>query len=178
MVVKRRRWPWIGLVVVVLAGVGWRRQSELVAAGAGWYLHRVAAREAASGDLTRRRQIVAGMHRMLLMPPPPDAMVPELFDVVTLVSQRAASGDLSLEWAAYVYTSYYRDMVRDRPTGEPTRDAAAVTAELDRVAKFYSLGKRPDVQGVRLGDLMGGGDGYSLDEIEQADREGRTLPLR
>jgi hypothetical protein len=177
--VKRLRWRWILLVLGCAAGLVWRYQSELIGLSAGWYLRRVAAREVRAGDLTQRRAIVERTHRLLLMPPPPDALVPELFELATAMAQRGASGAISFNWSAYIYTSYYRDLVRDRPNGEPARTPAQVDAELDRYVEFYALQKRPDTEGVRLSDILGGeGESYSLDEIERADREGRALPLR
>ena len=167
------------LLVLLLGALGWRYQSELIGIGTGWYLRRVAAREQRDGDLTQRRAVVARVHRWLLMPPPPDALLPELFDLTTALAARSAAGAVSLNWSAYIYSSYYRDMVRDRPSGAPARTAAQVTTEVDRYAEFYALQKRPDVPGVRLSDVVGaGGDSYSLEEIEKADREGRALPIK
>jgi hypothetical protein len=45
------------------------------------------------------------VNRQLFMPPPSDALVPELFDLVTLVSSRVAV-EISLNWVAYLYTTY------------------------------------------------------------------------
>lgn len=174
-----RRIRWVLLAAGCAAVLGWRYQSELIGFGAGWYLHRVAAREGRSGDLTQRRAVLASTHRLLLMPPPPDALVPELFELTTALAQHGASGAISLNWSAYIYTSYYRDLVRDRPTGDPARTSEQVAAELERYVEFYALQKRPDVPGLRISDIMGsGGDSYSLEEIERAEREGRALPLR
>jgi len=40
--------------------------------------------------------------------------------------------------------------------------------------------KRPDVEGVKVGDLLGveGDDVLTLEEIEAADREGREIDLK
>jgi hypothetical protein len=118
------------------------------------------------------------MHRLLLMSPPPDPLVPELFTMLTLLGQRLASGAVPPAWAAYLYTSYVRDLVHDRPDGTPGRSADEVRATLDRQVAFYSVRQRPETQGLRFRDLVGPGDGYTADEIEQAVREGRDLPLR
>src|SRR5690349_9182193 len=99
-------------VLVVAGAAGWYWQSEIIGYGTKWYLARVAAREEASGSLDQRRQAVAKVHRMLLLAPPPDQLVPELFDLITAVSARAATGEIDLDWAAYVYNSYERDMAR------------------------------------------------------------------
>jgi hypothetical protein len=105
--------------------------------------------------------------------------MPELFEVTTLLGERAASGDASLEWAAYLYTTYVRDLVRDRPDGRPARSPDEVRAALEEMIAFYRVGPRPDVPGVRVGDLLGlGPDSYTKEEIEAAAREGRELPLR
>jgi hypothetical protein len=177
---RKRRRLLIGLVLVLAAGgLVWRYQSELIGLSARWYLGHIAASERAGSDLTRRRDLVARFHRLLLMPPPPDAMIPELFDLITLLSERMASGAISLNWGAYIYTSYARDMVRDRPDGSPAHTQAQVESELDRYVEFFSVRERPDVPGVRVSDLLGtGADTYTLEEIEQAHREGRDIPLK
>ncbi|MBX3023494.1 hypothetical protein KF840_01150 [bacterium] len=162
---------------VVLGGAGWYWQSELIGVGARWYLERVAAREEASGSLAERRAAVARMHGLLLLSPPPDALVPELFDLITAVSSRVASGAIDFPWAAYVYNSYERDLARDRPLGVPRRSRSEVEREVARYVDFYALRKRPDVDGVRLRDLAGApaGESFTVEEIEQAAREGRDL---
>jgi hypothetical protein len=149
----------------------------LVGVGARWYLARVAAREEASGELTRRRTAVARIHRLLLIAAPRDALVPELFDLMTAVSSRIATGEIDWAWAAYVYTSYLRDFITERPNGTPRRTISDVKAEIEKYVQFYALQRRPDVPGVRLNDLAGRGSGtsYTVDEIEQAAREGRRL---
>lgn len=176
----RRRIVLSILGTLVLGGVlVWRYQSEVIGGLAHWYLGRMASAESAAGDLTRRRQVVGTMSRMLLMPVPPDGQIPELFELVTLLSSRTARGEISLGWSAYIYTSYVRDMARDRPSGVPARTPVEVAAELERYVTFFAIQKRPDVAGVTFADLLGtGGESYTLEEIEQADREGRQLPLK
>ncbi len=167
----------VALAGAVIAGAGWYWQSQIIGVGAQWYLKRIAAREEATGSLEERRQAVLRMHRMLLLNPPPDVLVPELFDLVTAVSRRVASGEIDYNWAAYVYNSYERDMVRDRPQGVPRRSVPEVEQEVARYVQFYALQKRPDVDGVRLRDLAGApaGESFTLEEIEQAAKEGRDL---
>ncbi len=175
----RRRLLWAALAVTVAVLVGWRYQTTLVGAGARWYLSRIAARERATGDLTQRRAVVDRVSRTLLLPPPSDGMVAELFELITQMSDRTARGEISLAWFAYLYTSYTRDLVRDRPDGTPTRSAAEVRRSLDQSLAFFSIRKRPDASGVTVADVLGaGGEAYTRDQIDQAAREGRTLPLR
>ena len=177
---RRRRFLSVSFIILLVAGVAaWRYQSAIIGLGARWYLSHLAAAERADGSLMRRRGAVAGLHRFLLMPAPPDGMVDELFELMTLITQRVASGDMSPSWGAYVYTGYVRDLMRDRPDGRPPRDTAAVRAALEQAEGFYAIRARPDVPGIRLGDVLGApGDSYTKDEIEQAAREGRDLPLR
>jgi hypothetical protein len=168
------------LAVCVVGVLGWRYQSKVIGTVTRWYLARVAARENASGDLGQRRAILARIHRQLLMPPPDDRLVPELFDFSTDLSSRVATGEVSFAWAAKLYTEYERDLLEQRPTGQPRRTPEQVEAELERLLAFYAVQKRPDAEGVRVGDLVGaeGDDVITLDEIEKADAEGREIDLR
>jgi hypothetical protein len=178
-----RRWARVLLVVaavlVVTGAVAWRYQSVLIGRSAQWYLSRVAADENTSGKLERRKEILTGINRQLLMPAPPDPLVPELFDLVTLVSTRVATGEISLNWVAYLYTTYQRDMVQQRPDGTPRRPLEEVRAELDRLVRFYAIQKRPDQEGIRVGDILGTGDDViSLEEIEESEKSGKSIDLR
>jgi len=176
----RRQRLLLALLVVVLAsgGLAWRYQGTLIGLGLRWYLARVSSGEARDGTLERRRAVVAGMHRALLMSRPPDAVVPELFDALTVLGQRMTAGTVPLAWGAYLYTGYFRQLIEQRPEGRPARTFDEVRAALDREAAFYSVGARPGVNGVRFSDVfLPGTDGYTKDEIEAAAREGRTLPL-
>ncbi len=177
---RRRKIVAGGLIALAIAGAAaWHWQSQLIGIGARWWLARIAAREEATGDLTTPPRAVARTHKLLLMPPPPDALVPELFDLVTTVSSRVATGEIDLAWAAWIYTSYERDLVRDRPAGAPRRSMPEVEGAVVEYMKFYSIQKRPEVPGVRVRDFVDGGpDSYTVEEIERADREGRQLPLR
>jgi hypothetical protein len=173
----RRKRILVGcLMTLVAVGAGaWHWQSELIGIGTRWYLARLAASEEATGDLRQRRDAVARIHRALLLGPPVDALVPELFDLLTAVSSRVATGEIDLDWAAYVYNSYERDMVRDRPNGAPRRSPAEIEAAVVDYVKFYTLQKRPDVPGTSLRALAGAdiGESYTVEEIEEAAREGR-----
>jgi hypothetical protein len=165
------------LALVVTAAAGWHWQSEIIGVGARWYLARIAAREEAAGSVADRRQMVSRMNRLLLMAPPPDALVPELFDLITAISSRVASGEIDLAWAAYVYSGYQRDLVRDRPGGRPRRSMSDVASAVEGYVQFYSLQRRPDETGFRLSDLTAGepGESYTVDEIREAARQGRDL---
>jgi hypothetical protein len=167
----------LGLVASVAAA--WHWQSELIGVGARWYLARVAAADTRAGDVAGRRAVLVQVHRALLLPPPPPAMVAELFDCAELLAYPLATGDVSLGWAGYLYTSHLRDLVRDRPTGEPRRSRDELRAELADDVDFFTLRRRPDVNGVRVRDLVGvPARSYTADEIERAARDGRTLDLR
>jgi hypothetical protein len=178
-----RRWLRILLAAVVVLGIAgifaWRHQSAIIGRAAEWYLGRVAAREQSAADLTQRRAVVSGLHRALLMAPPPDALVPELFDVVTLVSRRVASGEISFDWVAHLYTTYIRDLMAQRPTGTPRRTPGEIRVEIDRYVAFYAIQKRPDARGVTVADFLGTGDDViTLEEIEEAERTGKQIDLR
>jgi hypothetical protein len=175
----RRRLLIVLAVLGITGALVWWYQSELIGIGARWYLDRVAAREASNGSVAERGLVLARVHGLLLMPPPPAAMVPELFDFVTLLSYRVATGAVSVNWAAYLYSNHALDLIRNRPNGAPRRTREELEAELQRDADFFALRKRPDVPGVRFRDLLGnGGESYTVEEIEQAEREGRRLDLR
>jgi len=175
----RRTLLVVALVLAAAVAAGWRWQTALAGASARWYLGRVAAREQSTGDLTQRRAVVARVSRTLLLPPPPDGMVAELFELITQMSDRTARGEISFAWFAYLYTSYARDLARDRPDGTPARAPAEVRTALDQTIAFYAIRKRPDAPGVTVADVLGGGgESYTLEQIDQAAREGKTLPLR
>jgi hypothetical protein len=175
----RRRRILIGCLVVLLGGavLVWHQQSALIGIGLRWYLGRIEAAEAGGGSITERRTMVANIHRLLLMDPPPDELVPELFEVLKVLGERTARGDVSPSWSAYLYTDYLRRALAERPDAQPPRNPGEVTAALDEEIRFYSIRHRPDAERVRLRDLFIG-DGHTVEEIEQAAREGRELPLR
>ena len=50
-----------------------------------------------------------------------------------------------------------------------------VHAELDRLVAFYAIQKRPEQEGIKVGDILGTGDDViTLDEIES----GKDIDLR
>lgn len=170
----------LALPLLLVGGAAvWSWQSQLIGMTGRWYMARIAAREDRSGALAGRSAFIAQMNRYLLMPPPPDALVPELFDLTTQLSARIASGEISLNWAAYIFTAYQRDMVQQRPDGTPRRTAEEVGAQLAQYVEFFAIQKRPDQRGVTVGDLLGEGDEViTLEEIEESERSGRNIDLR
>ena len=108
---------------------------------------RVADAEEAAGTLERRRAVIADLNRQLLMPPPRDAIVPELFDLVAVMAPQMESQNVSPAWASYVYTSYQRDLVRERPDGTPRRSLQEVQTALDAYVEYFRLRARADGSG-------------------------------
>jgi hypothetical protein len=161
-------------VLIAATAVAWRYQSEIIGSAQRFYLQRVAAQEEQSGDLRQRRQTVARLHRQLLVEAAPDSLVPELFDFVTQLSGRTASGEISLAWAAYLYTSHLREAL-SRATGAPRKSSAQLAAEIQDGVEFFYLQKRPDATGVRVKDLWDDGESFTVEEIEQAARNGVDL---
>jgi hypothetical protein len=175
----RLRWIAAAAAVLAIAGIlGWHYQSRIIGTVARWHLQRVASREQATGALAERRTTIARVHRRLLMAPPADALVPELYDLVALLSARVATGEINLNWAAYVYTSHYRTLVESAGDGTPRRSLEQLRDYVQKQVEFFYLRKRPDAEGFRLSDLAGdGGESYTVEEIEQAYRDGRDLSV-
>lgn len=172
---KAKRWAArVVFVIVVAAGAAWYYQSAIIGAAAEMHLQGIASEEERSGDLTQRRYAIAQVHRQLLMAPPLDAMVPELFDFLTQLSSRVATGEVSLAWGAYLYTSHLRDIVA-RPDTASRPSAEQLAAKIQEGIDFFYLQKRPDVPGMQVKDLWDDGESYTVEEIEQAAREGRDL---
>ncbi len=177
MMAKRRVLAGVLVFGVVAALGAWYYQSEIIGRAARVYMQRVAAREEKSGDLTQRRRTVAGVHRQILIAPPPDRLVPELFDFLSELSARTASGEISLAWGAYLYTAHVRTALA-RPAGAPRPAAREIRDEIQKGVEFFYLQKRPDVDGVKVKDLWDDGDdgeSFTVEEIRQAAREGRDL---
>jgi hypothetical protein len=175
-----KRFLPVFLLLLLVGGVAaWYWQSQLIGTAGRWYLGRIAASENQNGSVTKRREILAQMNRYMLMPAPDDALVPELFDLVTQLSSRVATGEISLNWAAYIYTAYQRDMIQQRPDGQPRRSPEEVGVQLAQYIQFFSIQKRPDQKGVTINDLMGTGDDViTLDEIQEAEKKGKSIDLR
>jgi hypothetical protein len=105
-------------------------------------LVRIAAEENTTGSLTKRREVLDDVARQLAMAAPPDALVPELFDLLAAMAPRVEARAISPAWASYVYTSYQRDLVKDRPTGVPRRTEGEVARALDGYVEFFRLRAR------------------------------------
>jgi hypothetical protein len=111
-------------------------------------LARVATEEEPTGSITRRRELLVDVARQLLLSPPRDVLVPELFDLLVALGPRMESGTISTTWGSYVYTTYQRDLVRDRPTGAPRRSLPEVERAVDGYIAFFRLrareGRKPE----------------------------------
>ena len=149
----RRRLLTLLVLIVAIGAAAWHWQSVIIGTTARWYLARMAQREQASGELAGRRDAVARVNRTLLMPAPADALVPELFDLMTALSSRVATGEVSLEWAAYIYTSYQRDLVQERPGGTPRRTPEEVATALAHYVEFYSKHFDPAASAEQVADM-------------------------
>ena len=99
-------------------------------------LRRIAERDQAAGTLAGRHSLLTDLNRQVLMAPPDDAVVPELFDLVTAMAPRMASGAISPAWASYVYTSHQQNLVRDRG---PRRSPAELERVLDDYVEYFHL---------------------------------------
>jgi hypothetical protein len=102
-------------------------------------LTRMRTAEEASGALEQRRAVLADASAQVLMPVPPDALVPELFDVLVALAPRMEAGGVSPAWASYVFTSYERDLRAERPTGAPRRTPTEVDGAVQGYVEFYRL---------------------------------------
>src|SRR5262249_55095893 len=128
------------VLLLVLAGgvAGWYWQSQLIGHAGRWYLGRIAASENQTGNVTKRREILAQINRYRLIPAPDDPRAPELFDLVPQPPSRAATGELSLNWPAYIYPAYQRDMIQQRPDGTPRRSPEEVGVQLAHYIEFFN----------------------------------------
>jgi hypothetical protein len=159
------------LAILVAAGAaGWWQRSEVIGLAARVYLAYVATVEERTGDLTRRGALLRKVHRALLLAPPPEPLIPELYEFLSVLSQEMASGRISLSWAAYLYTSHLRDAVTQRPSGHPRAARKDLDAEIAQAVEFFTLQGRPD-RGS-FGDRIEG-ESYTVEEIEAARRQGR-----
>ena len=106
-------------------------------------LRRVAAEDDPPKRLERRTQIISGVQRRLLMAPLDDAFVPEMFDVLIALAPRMESGTISAAWASWIYTTYERDLVKQRPTGTPRRSHVDIDRALAELVAYYHIQENP-----------------------------------
>src|SRR5262245_9036819 len=99
-------------------------------------LRRIALADERAGPPARRREIVVGLNRQLLMAPPAEALAPELFDFVVALAPRMESGAVSSAWGSYLFTTYQRDLHAERPNGRPRRSPREIDAVLDGWIEF------------------------------------------
>lgn len=169
----------LAIALLLVGGAAWHWQSRLIGWAGTRYLAHLEAADDAAGSLARRRDLLTRLHERLLLQPPPDALVPALFDVAAELTPRVARGEMTLAWAAYLYTNWARDLREQGAAGASPPDRGAIHAKIEQQIAFFAIRKRPDVPGVRLHDLVGGDDEdvLTLEQIDRAYEEGRTLDL-
>lgn len=119
--------------------------AELVLPADAAALRRIAADDERSARLDGRRTVIAGLNRQLLMPPPDDALVPELFDFAIALAPRMESGVIDAAWGSYLYTTYQRELHAERPAGHPRRSVVDIDRVLDGWVEFYHIRASPRV---------------------------------
>lgn len=167
-----------GLAFALLGVAAWHWQSRLIGWAGTRYLERLASEDAGAGGIANRRDVVSTLHQQLLLDPPPDALVPALFDVATALTPRVARGEMTLAWAGHLYTNWAQDLLARRQDGLSPPDRASIRARIEDQIAFFAIRSRPDVPGMRLGDLTGMDDDVlTLEEIEAAHAAGPALDL-
>jgi hypothetical protein len=106
-------------------------------------LRRVAAEDDPPKRLERRTRIISGVQRQLLMAPADDALVPEMFDVLIALAPRMESGTVSAAWASWIYTTYERDLAKERPSGTPRRSHVEIDRALAELVAYYHIRENP-----------------------------------
>src|SRR5262245_8342612 len=114
--IRGSRWSAVLIGLCLIVAVVWWQRSRLIGLRVRWHWSRA---EGAEDNNAARRKLVAQVHRMLLLAPPPDALVPELYDYSTLLAERVAAGGVSWNWSAYLYTAHVRDALQQRSGGTP-----------------------------------------------------------
>lgn len=118
-------------------------------------LARTAHDEEMRERIDKRRETLANVARQLLMGAPPDVLVPEQFDFLVALAPRMESGAVDAAWGSYLYTTYLRDMQRERPDGRPRRGSAEIGAVLDRWIEFYQIRANPRLAPSRSMEAQG-----------------------
>jgi len=106
-------------------------------------LRRVAAEDDPPKHLERRVKILSGVHRQLLMAPLDDTLVAEMFDVLSALAPQMEAGTVSPAWASYIYTTYARDLTKERPTGRPRRTHVEIDRTLAAMVAYYGVRTNP-----------------------------------
>jgi hypothetical protein len=106
-------------------------------------LQRASAADEAAGSTAQRSDLLAGMNRQVLMAPPDNVFVPELFDFVVVMAPRMEAGAISPAWASYLYTNYQRDLRAERPGGTPRRSTSEIRGVLDAWVEHYQIRAKP-----------------------------------
>ena len=153
MPAHRARSRWTAALLVVCLGCAAPAPyplpagiAELVLPADAATLQRIAAEDDLVDRLARRREIIAGVDRQLLMTTQPDdALVPELFDFVVALAPRMESGTIDAAWGSHLYTTYQRDLRNDRPSGRPRRSPTEIAGVLDHYVEFYRIQANPRV---------------------------------
>jgi hypothetical protein len=120
-------------------------------------LARIAAEDEPAGLLDRRREILIGLNRQMLMSPPDEQFVPEVYDFVTVLAPRMEAGAVSPAWGSYLLTTYQRDLRTQRPDGRPRRSRGEIEEVMDGYVEFFRLrydprDPRPDASGAGFED--------------------------
>lgn len=100
---------------------------------------------------TVAHETIRTVHQILLLAPAPPQLVPELWDFYLLLSERAATGEVSPGWAAYLYTNYFLDALHERPNGIPRRDRDELRKILQSNIEYYNIRKRPEARPAPFG---------------------------
>ncbi len=100
---------------------------------------------------TVAHETIRTVHQVLLLPSAPPQLIPELWDYYLLLSERAATGEVSPGWAAYLYTNYFLDFMQERPHGVPRRSREEVRNHLQASIQYYNIRKRPDARPAPFG---------------------------
>jgi hypothetical protein len=144
-----RRW---GVLAAVVLALGCARSgppvlpagiAEIQLPADAATLRRIASEEEATGRTERRRAVLDGLNRQLLMTPPRDRLVVALYDFVVALAPRMESGVVSPAWGSYLYTSYQRDL--NAEADRPRRTMPELDAVLDRWIAFYQIRATPRV---------------------------------
>lgn len=91
--------------------------------------------------LPSAEKVVPEVHRRLYLDPPPQALIPELYEFLLVLWDR--ENEMPTAWGAYVYTSYYVDALRKRPDGVPRLNKHAMNERIDREIEFFYIRVRP-----------------------------------